>query len=98
MSYMQYTYQAMRISIHALFAEGDTSIRIPATRMWISIHALFAEGDGKCAARATGTNNFYPRPLRRGRPKRDQDGMLPSKISIHALFAEGDQMFRLCIA
>ena len=35
-----------RISIHALFAEGDlTSIQEGYSKTIISIHALFAEGD-----------------------------------------------------
>ena len=34
--------------------------------------------------------NFYPRPLRRGRPAIDMKVTDPAAISIHALFAEGD--------
>ena len=35
----------------------------------ISIHALFAEGDRPRGRSAPGIRDFYPRPLRRGRPK-----------------------------
>ena len=34
----------------------------------ISIHALCEEGDGRTSARCTHTSDFYPRPLRGGRP------------------------------
>ena len=38
-------YQRFGISIHALFAEGDTPTDNPGRNTQISIHAFFAEGD-----------------------------------------------------
>ena len=35
----------VRISIHTLHAEGDSSLYIPLQRRSISIHTLHAEGD-----------------------------------------------------
>ena len=40
-----YRRSPLRISIHALFAEGDTTFSYTAYMGEISIHALFAEGD-----------------------------------------------------
>ena len=37
--------------------------------MDISIHALCEEGDAWCAGAAVRRRNFYPRPLRGGRPQ-----------------------------
>ena len=58
------------ISIHALFAEGDQAVASSLTGLaGISIHALFAEGDAILGGHLDGQSvNFYPRPLRRGRP------------------------------
>ena len=39
---------------------------------FISIHALREEGDCKMAAASSWANNFYPRPPRGGRRKRDK--------------------------
>ena len=55
------------ISIHALFAEGDTSRSYAINCRGISIHALFAEGDTQEMQLKEGQLYFYPRPLRRGR-------------------------------
>ena len=38
--------------------------------------------------------NFYPRPLRGGRRKRDDCGLRSLPISIHALCEEGDRWYR----
>ena len=56
------------ISIHALCEEGDTTQTGVSTRVLISIHALCEEGDRGAASASAGTKNFYPRPLRGGRP------------------------------
>ena len=56
----------------------------------ISIHALFAEGDVLEMCKKLLRENFYPRPLRRGRPVDEQGRGYVYRISIHALFAEGD--------
>ena len=56
----------------------------------ISIHALFAEGDATSARHIDISKNFYPRPLRRGRPRPRLLCRTHGGISIHALFAEGD--------
>ena len=56
-----------RISIHALFAEGDHASGRLSHPPPISIHALFAEGDMRRSACPRQPGNFYPRPLRRGR-------------------------------
>ena len=60
----------MSISIHALFAEGDLYRNIDIRRKSISIHALFAEGDEIAYAFYGNAMHFYPRPLRRGRPRK----------------------------
>ena len=59
-------------------------------RAGISIHALFAEGDVSGETITGSVNNFYPRPLRRGRHLDALSGIMDIMISIHALFAEGD--------
>ena len=89
---MSILIEAMIISIHALFAEGDPMRRAgDLSDSDISIHALFAEGDqGALGRRHGGNHNFYPRPLRRGRRLHSSELTLIGNISIHALFAEGD--------
>ena len=66
-------------------------------KVQISIHALCEEGDPRSRSSATSLSNFYPRPLRGGRPviaaRRP-----PSNISIHALCEEGDCRVCLCKA
>ena len=79
------------ISIHALFAEGDTTSTVlsPCPSGFLSTPS---------SQRATRTDRssktrhdyFYPRPLRRGRPKLAGVAQALYQISIHALFAEGD--------
>ena len=82
----------VHISIHALFAEGDSgeALRYASSQV-ISIHALFAEGDlvsGRTAHISPGISIHAlfaegdRAPARRSAPRRG--------ISIHALFAEGD--------
>ena len=57
------------ISIHALCEEGDPCERFTARcTERISIHALCEEGDAWSMTSSTSTSNFYPRPLRGGRP------------------------------
>ena len=57
-----------QISIHALCEEGDPERRASARSVRISIHALCEEGDPSTTQPASSTENFYPRPLRGGRP------------------------------
>ncbi len=68
------------ISIHALFAEGDLLSSLISQRHIISIHALFAEGDPAQIRRIPRWQNFYPRPLRRGRRR------VPARPAVHAGF------------
>ena len=56
----------------------------------ISIHALCEEGDAWPKRNAVRCHNFYPRPLRGGRPIPAGCSPLPQRISIHALCEEGD--------
>ena len=58
----------------------------------ISIHALCEEGDRDMRRGSPGLRNFYPRPLRGGRPCDMSVGEQAIKISIHALCEEGDFM------
>ena len=88
----QFVRQLVHISIHALFAEGDRRILFEHCADGISIHALFAEGDRVRPCWSPSPSDFYPRPLRRGRPARDLRPGQHRTISIHALFAEGDDL------
>ena len=63
----------------------------------ISIHALFAEGDSRERRDSLRSADFYPRPLRRGRPRAQGEAVQEAWISIHALFAEGDRT-RCCVS
>ena len=56
----------------------------------ISIHALCEEGDRSVSFRSPSQKDFYPRPLRGGRPAVPQAGRPGADISIHALCEEGD--------
>ena len=57
------------ISIHALREEGDLVIFFLFLLLPISIHALREEGDyAGMAQQLRGTQYFYPRPPRGGRP------------------------------
>ena len=78
------------ISIHALREEGDSCILFEELLDLISIHALREEGDDlRHKGRARGSN-FYPRPPRGGRRRREVALNVCKKISIHALREEGD--------
>ena len=65
----------------------------------ISIHALCEEGDAFGYQEAWGEYNFYPRPLRGGRPIAFTLIDRLSLISIHALCEEGDNSscWRICV-
>ena len=56
----------------------------------ISIHALCEEGDLVIQPFGQTLEDFYPRPLRGGRPQRLQLPVDTMGISIHALCEEGD--------
>ena len=57
----------------------------------ISIHALCEEGDGASCPSMVRKANFYPRPLRGGRPRYAVEHGAAEDISIHALCEEGDR-------
>ena len=78
------------ISIHALCEEGDGDRFLLRHIAGISIHALCEEGDSIWTLTLATRTDFYPRPLRGGRP--DVPAVCPSifTISIHALCEEGD--------
>ena len=83
--------KAGRISIHALCEEGDFLVKL-----CITVDAAFLSTPS--ARRATApirqsaslATNFYPRPLRGGRPLQMGTKADSLKISIHALCEEGD--------
>ena len=56
----------------------------------ISIHALCEEGDSTLSIVSPEIPDFYPRPLRGGRPPWHRRTCWPKHISIHALCEEGD--------
>ena len=56
----------------------------------ISIHALCEEGDYVLPVQEKHETDFYPRPLRGGRPLVEKSIMTEWTISIHALCEEGD--------
>ena len=58
---------------------------------YISIHALCEEGDVLSCVSTCTSGDFYPRPLRGGRPSAAMLVAASSKISIHALCEEGDR-------
>ena len=79
------------ISIHALCEEGDPGLWHSDTKAGrISIHALCEEGDPPKAGLQAPHGDFYPRPLRGGRPLQMGTKADSLKISIHALCEEGD--------
>ena len=78
------------ISIHALCEEGDAGGGHDAGLHHISIHALCEEGDSTQTPSGARFCNFYPRPLRGGRPLPVIIPQCLTGISIHALCEEGD--------
>ena len=79
------------ISIHALCEEGDVIAEVGRKFKIISIHALCEEGDDPLVIHRVYLNNFYPRPLRGGRPSAARLVAASASISIHALCEEGDE-------
>ena len=79
-----------QISIHALCEEGDGDRFLLRHIAGISIHALCEEGDLMVQRPACALANFYPRPLRGGRPMLSSFHAICQTISIHALCEEGD--------
>ena len=80
------------ISIHALCEEGDRADASAGHGLGdISIHALCEEGDKPWASSPVTGENFYPRPLRGGRPAVRRAAIVAEVISIHALCEEGDE-------
>ena len=82
--------RAQVISIHALCEEGDVDRADVPEGVVISIHALCEEGDGASCPSMVRKANFYPRPLRGGRPRYAVEHGAAEDISIHALREEGD--------
>ena len=70
---------------------ATTVFRDSSTITKISIHALCEEGDYKRTAKSAKVRDFYPRPLRGGRPFNEIHKAKLRYISIHALCEEGDQ-------
>ena len=66
------------ISIHALCEEGDRRCRPMKMALIISIHALCEEGDVVPTVNNNRLVDFYPRPLRGGRPSLSRPTMLIS--------------------
>ena len=66
----------VRISIHALLAEGDPFGPPVLCCSAISIHALLAEGDGYPKCLLSGHRYFYPRPPRGGRQQKQRENTL----------------------
>ena len=91
------TQSAPHISIHALREEGDPSKLLCMCHLLrISIHALREEGDQGGATTPSGSQDFYPRPPRGGRPLDSWHYGDNYAISIHALREEGDSKL-LCM-
>ena len=55
------------ISIHSLYAEGDSFGKFVGHFLEISIHSLYAEGDPIGRISLSDFDHFNPLPLRRGR-------------------------------
>ncbi len=68
--YRYHLQHRCKISIHALCEEGDAALYILIVDFGISIHALCEEGDPRFPACTLQRANFYPRPLRGGRPRK----------------------------
>ena len=87
-------YHEASISIHALCEEGDKVSAAGHGKIQISIHALCEEGDHQRIYYSRFRQDFYPRPLRGGRPAYECPYPLAlavaEVISIHALCEEGD--------
>ena len=82
------------ISIHALCEEGDGRVPHRNQTAEISIHALCEEGDLCPPPPMCRIRDFYPRPLRGGRPMHRLGFTWAEIISIHALCEEGDSKNR----
>ena len=80
----------IKISIHALREEGDTSSGRAGTSM-TDFYPRPPRGGRPAEKSSTSSScNFYPRPPRGGRHVSDLLDELPNRISIHALREEGD--------
>ena len=79
------------ISIHALCEEGDccSDGGTGVGRLFLSTPSA-RRATKSFARRRRNASNFYPRPLRGGRPAQSLRRRRPSRISIHALCEEGD--------
>ena len=83
------------ISIHALCEEGDlgNTAALSVTSIFLSTPSARRATQGG-ASTPTGAHDFYPRPLRGGRPGQHSGVECNQHISIHALCEEGDSKNR----
>ena len=88
-------YGFTRISIHALFAEGDRGLWQTSKKGGNFYPRPLRRGRPLVIPLTSEIWDFYPRPLRRGRPASMDKGKLTHEISIHALFAEGDDCVKV---
>ena len=81
----------VRISIHALCEEGDTTLATTLAKTYkISIHALCEEGDDRAIVRDHECRGFLSTPSARRATSTSRRMQGHRKISIHALCEEGD--------
>ena len=84
----------LRISIHALLAESDTTHKSGVCPTYISIHALLAESDAETAKTSIGDIQFLSTLSLRRATRGGVICYLDNIISIHALLAESDKAIR----
>ena len=80
----------MKISIHALREEGDSTVVSSITAGTISIHALREEGDMLRTAHLSDSIKFLSTPSARRATDFYHPMLANLSISIHALREEGD--------
>ena len=85
-----YVNSIIHISIHALLAESDHSIRCAVHRQKISIHALLAESDHNADIAAELYCSISIHALLAESDMRQTRHHMSGRISIHALLAESD--------
>ena len=84
----------MKISIHALREEGDSTVVSSITAGTISIHALREEGDMLRTAHLSDSIKFLSTPSARRATRITPPTAADYMISIHALREEGDSKNR----
>ena len=92
------TWMRTAISIHALLAESDLTLKSMTGQTLIFLSTLSlrraTEIPSECCS---GTSNFYPRSPCGERPDDLGDRLANYCISIHALLAESDQLYNFHI-